>query len=147
MNSGSAGRTPMHLWIVGVLSLVWNAVGAYDFLMINARNAAYLDRIGMPVAMMDLIDAFPLSVLWAWGIGVAGAVLGSLLLLMRSYSAAYAFAVSLLCLAVVTFYEYGLDLPEQMKTPAIIALDIAVWIVAVALLLYSIRMRTMRVLR
>ena len=26
-------RTPWHLWVVGVLSLLWNCYGGYDYLM------------------------------------------------------------------------------------------------------------------
>ncbi len=35
-------KTPLHLWIVGVLSLLWNAFGAYDHVMTQFRNAQYL---------------------------------------------------------------------------------------------------------
>ena len=28
-------RTPWHVWLVGVLSLLWNAYGGYDFIMTN----------------------------------------------------------------------------------------------------------------
>ena len=35
-------KTPWHLWVVGVLSLLWNMIGAFDFYMTQTHNAAYL---------------------------------------------------------------------------------------------------------
>src|SRR3546814_7159427 len=37
-------KTPWHLWVVGVLSLLWNAVGAFDYTMTKLNDADYLDR-------------------------------------------------------------------------------------------------------
>ena len=32
-NGGEARRrTPVHLWIVGILALLWNLMGAFDYL-------------------------------------------------------------------------------------------------------------------
>jgi len=36
----SASNTPKHLWVVGVVSLLWNAVGAFDYFMSKTRNEA-----------------------------------------------------------------------------------------------------------
>ena len=30
--SGARPRTPVHLWIIGVLALLWNMMGAFDYL-------------------------------------------------------------------------------------------------------------------
>src|SRR3546814_2675554 len=35
-------KTPWHLWVVGVLSLLWNAVGAFDYTMTKLNDADYL---------------------------------------------------------------------------------------------------------
>jgi hypothetical protein len=35
-------RTPVHLWIVGILSLLWNAMGCFDYVMTRMRNTDYL---------------------------------------------------------------------------------------------------------
>src|SRR3546814_17451825 len=35
-------KTPWHLWVVGGLSLLWNAIGAFDYTMTKMDNAAYL---------------------------------------------------------------------------------------------------------
>ena len=38
-------RTPVHLWIVGVLALLWNGIGGYDYLMTRMRNIDYRARM------------------------------------------------------------------------------------------------------
>lgn len=147
MEDGIAARTPRHFWIVGILSLIWNAGCAYDYLMTNIRDAAYLEQIGVGAETMQMIDALPLWAMAAWAIGVWGAVAGSLLLLLRSRYCVHAFALSLLVLAASTLYQLGIDLPEEITTAGMIAISLAIWVVAATIFLYSLRMRGRGVLR
>ncbi|MDG2003579.1 MAG: hypothetical protein P8J20_09645 [Novosphingobium sp.] len=147
MEIQNAAATPRHLWIVGILSLLWNAFGAYDFLMTNVRDAAYLEQMGVGAEMMQYIDAFPYWVMTAWAIGVWGGVAGSLLLLLRSKYAAYLFSFSLLGLAGSTFYQVGIGSPEEATEPGMIAMTLAIWAVAALLVFYSVRMRSQGTLR
>ena len=34
--------TPLHLWVIGALSLLWNCIGAFDYTMTQTHNDAYL---------------------------------------------------------------------------------------------------------
>ena len=38
----TATKTPIHLWIVGVIALLWNAFGCYDYFMTRTQGAAYV---------------------------------------------------------------------------------------------------------
>ena len=89
---------PRHLWIVGVLSLLWNAFGAMDYVLTNTNNEAYLSQF-TPEQLAYFID-FPAWTTAAWALGVWGALAGSVLLLMRSRFAVHAFGVSLAGMAV-----------------------------------------------
>ena len=111
MENRKLAKAPFHLWIVGILGLIWSAGSAHAYLMTNIRDPNYLEQMGVGAEMMQLIDAFPIWTMAAWAIGVWGAVAGSLLLLLRSKYCAYAFALSLLGLAASTFYQLGIDLP------------------------------------
>ena len=31
-------KAPIHLWIVGILSLLWNSFGGYNYTMTRTRN-------------------------------------------------------------------------------------------------------------
>ena len=130
-------RTPWHLWVVGVLSLLWNAFGAFDYTMTNLRNPDYIAQF--PPEMMPIIDAFPVWVMAAWAFGVWGALAGSILLLLRSRHAVHAFFVSIVGLAVSTFYQATIDMPASMTTTGMKAMNTVIWIAALAFLWYSVR--------
>ena len=113
--------TPWHLWVVGVLSLLWNAFGGYDYTMTQMRDPGYLQMVssqmGMTVAEMNaFFDSFPAWASALWAIGVWGSVAGSILLLMRSRHAATAFIVSLVAAGLSFIYQMTLDLPDAMNT-------------------------------
>ena len=45
MNEGEARRrTPVHLWIVGVLALLWNLMGAFDYLATQLQLESYMSQ-------------------------------------------------------------------------------------------------------
>ena len=44
MQEAVQARTPAHVWIVGILATLWNAFGAYDYIMTQTNNAAYLSQ-------------------------------------------------------------------------------------------------------
>jgi hypothetical protein len=75
MATNVEGRsTPVHLWIVGILSLLWSCFGCFDYVMTRTRNVGYL-KSSMPDmdpnAMLAYVDSFPLwvSIGWASGCG------------------------------------------------------------------------------
>lgn len=138
-------KVPVHLWIVAALSLIWSAFGCFDFLMTNVRDPGYLAQF-LP-DMVDYIDAFPGWMVIAWAMGVGFALLGSLLLLARSRWTPQVFALSLLGLAATQGYQFAVTLPPGMNMPLNWAMTATIWIIAVTLLLYAIRMRARGVLR
>ncbi len=140
------GRTPLHLWIVAALATVWNAFGAFDYLMTQTRNEAYLAGFTDPQRIY--FESFPIWMEATWALGVWGGLLGSLLLLMRSRHAVTAFAVSLAGLAISTVYQYVLSTPpEDMMSGVMMAMNLVIWAVAIGLLWYAMRMRRSGVLR
>ena len=152
MDDGLKPRTPWHLWVVGVLSLAWNAFGANDYLQTQMGNLAYFE------SMMDGIEATPQQALayfqsypaWvhaAWAVGVWGAVLGSLLLLLRTRFAVHAFALSLLGLATTTVYQLVAGQPDWVQNATTTIISIVIWSIATFLLIYAASMRAKGVLR
>jgi len=87
MQDAVSARAPAHLWIIGILSLLWSGFGCYDYVMTRMRNTDYLAEM-MPTvdpnAMLAWVDSFPIWAQFGWGLGVWGGLLGSVLLLMRS---------------------------------------------------------------
>ncbi|NNC47745.1 MAG: hypothetical protein HKO13_04845 [Sphingomonas sp.] len=143
-------KTPTHLWIVGGLSLLWSAYGAFDYIMTRTHNVDYLSALPLPVEeTIAYIDSFPLLPDIGWSLGVWGALLGSILLLMRSRYAVHAFAVSLLGALISLGYDMFLNdaKPEVLSEGMFAIMPIVVIIIAAALLLYARRQHQAGVLR
>ncbi len=141
-----ATRTPSHLWIVGALATLWNAFGCFDYLMTQTSNAQYLSKFTDP--QRAYFESFPIWMEAVWALGVWGGMSGSLLLLLRIRLAGAAFAVSRAGLAGSTGYQYVLSAPPaDMMTGAMIGMNLAIWAIAIGLLVYASRMRRRGVLR
>jgi hypothetical protein len=144
MNDGSA-RAPMHFWIVGIFALVWNGFGALDYAMTGIRDPGYIARY--PAEAVQILDALPDWMLIVWPLGVAGALGGSLLLLLRSRQAIAAFALSLATLAAETAHFATTGLPATLRTSATTSAALAIWAVALGLFGYAAAMQRTGVLR
>jgi len=146
MTNGPTTGRPWHLWVVGVLSLLWNCGGAFDYTMTKVGNADYL--ASFTPDQLAWFDSFPVWANIGWALGVWGSVAGSILLLLRHRWAIGAFALSLIGVAITTLYQFGVaDMPESLNTSAGIVFSAAIWIVAIGLLWYAMRMRARGVLR
>lgn len=118
-------RTPWHLWVVGIVSLLWNAYGAYDYLMTHIRGDAYLresaTQMGWNATQTDAFVAYyngmPAWMTAVWAVGVWGAVLGSILLLLRMKLAVWAFVASLLAFVLSVINTMVLsNAPEGVRS-------------------------------
>lgn len=98
--------TPWHLWLVGVLSILWNSYGCYDYWMSNTGGDAYFKQVGMTDAQIAYFHDMPVWMTGVWAIGVWGALAGSLLLLLRMKLAYPVFAASLAGFLLSLVYSY-----------------------------------------
>lgn len=152
MQDAVSARTPAHLWIVAIVATLWNAWGAYDYVMTRTRNTEYLEKMMPgtdPNEMLAWVDAFPIYAQIGWGLGVWMGLLGSILLLLRSRYAVWAFAASLLGIALSFGYMFlgGSPPPGQEQAGIMQYAPLIIVIVGVALLYYSWRQRDKGVLR
>lgn len=141
-------KTPWHLWLVGVVALLWNGFGAYDFTRTALQGEAYLRASGMSQAMIDYYAATPAWVYAPWGVGVWGGVLGSLLLLMRKKLASPVYLLSFL--GAVGSVTYGMiNTTPEMAAEAGPMKYLGGFIIAFALFLawYAWRQKKAGVLR
>ncbi len=142
-----AAKTPISFWIIAVLSLLWNSMGAMDYYMTQTGNAEYLARFTNE--QRAYFASFPAWMEAAWAFGVWGAASGSVLLLLRSRFAVQVFAVSLLGLIVSTIWQFFIsDIGAfDLMGPTESMFTVAIWFVAVALLFYARAMHARGVLR
>ena len=144
-------RTPVHLWISGVVALVWNGFGAFDYLMTRMRNEDYFASAmpdADPQAVLAWVDAFPFYAQFGWGLGVWGGLIGAVLLLMRSRWAVAAFAASLVGALLGLGYQILVAPPMPgMEGASGEVMPFAIILVALGLFLYARAMQAKGVLR
>lgn len=140
-------RTPWHLWVVGVLSLIWHAGGAFDYLMSHLRPAFYMDM--MPPGMVEYLNGYPVWATAAWAIGVWGAVLGSLLILLRSRLAVPVLWLAMVGLLVNTAHNYLISDTnlEQITGRGAMLFSLAIFVILALVLAYASRQRSLGRLR
>ena len=120
-------KTPWHVWLVGTIALLFNAIGVFDFVMSMAQGAAYQASAGMTPDQIAHYQSMPGWMTVVWAVGVFGAFLASILLLMRRALALPVFVVSLAAFLVSLLYTYvitngGAVMGQQMAiTSAVIA--------------------------
>jgi hypothetical protein len=144
-------RTPMHMWIVGVVAVLWNCIGCFDYLMTRMRDTDYLATM-MPTvdpnAMLAWIDAFPIWAQFGWGLGVWGGLAGSVLLLLRSRWAVWGLGLSLVGAILGLGYQIVAAPPLAGADDAVNqAMPYIIIAIAVALFLYARAMEKKGVLR
>lgn len=145
-------RTPWHLWAVGAVTLVWNGFGAMDYTLTQMRDRDYIasmvEALGINAeSALTYFDAFPLWMDAAWALGVWGAVLGSLLLLLRSRFAGHAIGVSFAGLVVSASYQFIYPVPGVEGAAIPIVFTVVIFAVTGLLLWYSRAMTRRGVLR
>lgn len=146
MTEGAITKTPLHLWIVGGLSLLWNSFGCFDYIMTQTRNEAYMAQF--TEAQRAYFDSFPMLMETAWAFGVWGALAGSVLLLMRSRHAVTAFGLSLTGLALSTLWQFVLAPAPMPDMPAAAGImNVVIWLGAIGFLVYAWKQKAAGVLR
>ncbi len=140
--NAATGKTPWHLWAVGILTLLWNSIGIMSYMM---TELGQLKSLGMTDSQIAYFETFPAWATAVWALGVWGAFFGSLLLLFRSRLAVISFAVSVVGLIGTNYFQqFATELPEDMANPA---LDAVIWISTLFSLWYALKMRREGVLR
>ena len=135
-------NAPTHLWIVGILALLWNGYGAYEYLMTETGNEAFLSK--QPAEWVAYWESLPAWLTAFWALGVWGGLAGAVLLLTRSRYAVWAFAASLIGLVIDLGYQmFMTQMPAGMLGP----IDWAIVVIAAFLLWYSWSMDKKGVLR
>lgn len=144
-------KAPLHLWVVAALALCWNGYAATDFTMTQLGNRAWYAAMGFDEArttsMLDFIASAPVWSNAAWGLGVWGGVLGSLLLLLRSWMAFIGFGASIVGVIALMFYQRTADYPPELAGMANSAIMYVVLTIALLLLAYALRLTSTGVLR
>lgn len=138
-------NTPWHLWLIGVVLLLWNAIGVYFYWMSVTHDAAYM--ASMSPEQAALITNAPVWAVAGYAVAVFGSVLGCLLLLLRSKAAVLLFVLALIGYAANALYTFGMSDGLTIVGPGQTGFSAFVFVVMVFQVAYSIRMKKRGVLR
>ncbi len=140
-------RRPWHLWLVGVLSVLWNSIACLDFTMVQTRNVAYLEGAGFSAEQMDFFYSYPIWAVAIWGIAVWSAILGGALLLAKRSLAAPAFLIGLITYTAAMLRQYGAtEFRTLFPETQYLVMSLVIFVLAVAQLYYAHKMRDKGVL-
>lgn len=114
-------HAPWHLWVVGVVTLLWNGFAGFDYVATQYGLEFYMAQF--TDEQRAWFEGFPAWVQGSWAIAVWGSVLGSLFLLMRSRWAGAAFGLALIFMVVTAIHNFGL---AEVKMPEVVG-DEAIW--------------------
>jgi len=141
----STNKAPLHLWIVGAVTLLWNAVGALDYVATQLRIERYMSQF--TPEQLEYFHGFPAWAVAAWAFGVWGSLLGSLFLLLRKRWAVWLFGIAIAGLAVTTLHNFVLTDGAAVMGPKAAVFSAVIWVIALFLFFYARAMAKRGVLR
>ena len=139
----TAAKTPWHLWVIGILALLWNAGGGFDFTATVTRFEPYMSNF--TDEQLAYFYGFPAWQYVIWFVGTWGAFLGSIALLMRHRWAVPLFAASLVG-ALISFVV-GMGVKDAPPGAGGIVFPLIIVTIAILLLVYAVWMKRRSVLK
>lgn len=132
---------PWHLWVVGIVTLIWNGFGAFDYVATQYQLDFYMAQFSD--AERAWFGTFPTWVEATWAIAIWGSVAGSLFLLSRSKWAGVAFAIALVCMALTAIHNFSLadQTMDDVVGPAAAWFSLAILAVGLVEWIYAREMR------
>lgn len=147
MSAAKEGKTPWHLWAVGVVGILWNGFGAFDYTMTNTQGDKWLEANKMTAEQIAYYHAMPAWMTGVWAIGVWGGVLGAILLLMRRKLAVPVFIASLVAFSASVVYSVLVNPAPHGGGPDMMVMHAVIFAGCVFFVWYSMRATKQGLLR
>ena len=104
-SAARASKAPVWFYIIGVVAVLWNGMGAVDYVMTQFRVEAYMAEFSED--QLAYFYGFPAWFVAVWAIAVWSALLASILLLIKNKLAAPIFLLSLAGFVINTVYSFA----------------------------------------
>jgi hypothetical protein len=138
-------KSPRHLWIVGILAVLWNAIGAFDYSASQLRLDFYVSQF--TPEQLEYFYGFPTWAVACWAIAVWGSLLGSILMLLRQRLAVPVFGIAIVAMVLTTVQNYLLSEGLRIMGSGAAVFSAVIGFIALFLFFYSRAMATRGVLR
>jgi hypothetical protein len=130
--SSSPRKAPWHLWVVGIVALLWNASGAYTIMMAQAGKLA-----GLSAEEAAYYAAQPLWFVVTTDIALLSAIAAALALLLRSRAAMWLFAVSVVAILVTDGYDLASGASRAIVSTGALIVTAFILVIAILELVYA----------
>lgn len=128
-------KIPVHLWIVGVLSLLWNSYAAYDYLATQFRLESRMGQF--EPELLEYFYGIPSWAIAGWATAVWFGLAGSIGLLLRKRWSMWAFGISIAGMFLSTVHGFFLSNGLEIMGNSYLYISVLVWIVAFGLFFYA----------
>lgn len=135
-------KAPWHLWVVGVVALLWNGAGGATIWMAQAGTLPDLEP-----GEVEYYAAQPTWFVVVTDIALVAAILGAIALLLRKRRAVWMFAVSLAAIVVTNSYELAAGTSRVIGNPAALVVTVIIVVLAILQVAYSRTIERRGVLR
>ncbi|MBD1262458.1 hypothetical protein HZY62_17805 [Maribacter polysiphoniae] len=136
MASNGKVKVPVWYWIVSIVALIWNLIGAMAYL----GQAFITDEMkaAMPAEQLALMENTPAWATAAFAFAVWGGVLGCIALLLRKKWAKMVLMVSLLGILIQLGYSYFMtNAVEVYGTAQGVVMPIVLIVIGVGLVVFA----------
>ena len=142
MAGSATAKAPWHLWVVGILSLLWNASGAY--VIMSAQSGSVMDMDPHEVAYYAAQAPWFVA---AVDVAVVAPALAAVALLLRSRWAVHLYGLSIAAIVVTGAYDIAQGTALLLQDQGWLILECVTVGLAIVQLVYAMAMRSRGVLR
>ncbi len=126
-------KAPWHLYVIGAVAVLWNALGVFGFLATLTRFPPYMAQFAD--GAREYWASLPSWIFVIWGVAAFTALTGAIMLLRRQVLAVRVLALSATTTVITMASSYSRPLPEGGADTVS-----AVCIIVIALLLLNYAM-------
>lgn len=145
MDETPAARPPLHFWIIAIAAVLWNAVGAFDYVATQLRLESYMSAF--TEEQLAFFYGLPGWAVASWAIAIWSAVLGSLAMLARLRWAVHLFVLSLIAMLVTSFQNFVLSNGAEIMGTGGVIFSVVIALISIFLVFYNRAMLRCGVLR
>jgi len=132
MHADATRPAPWHLWVVAILTLLWNGAGAVTIALAQMGN-----RLDMDPSEVAYYAAQPRWFVLATDIATVLPIVAAVALLLRSRSAVWLFLLSLVLIVLNNAYEVAVGTSLTLKDDGWRMLTIAIVVIALLQFAYA----------
>jgi hypothetical protein len=125
-----ANRAPLWLTVTSIAGIGWNLFGVVQFAGSFTATAGSLIASGITPEQAAVMTGYPAWMTVAFGLGVTGGLVGSVLLLLRNRLAYHVLAVSLVAYVALWIGDAAHGVFAALGTPQVVTLTLVVAIAA-----------------